>query len=801
MSMVAMNIMQAIMIMGLYTLTMVIVPAKLLKKKVGSRPFSERFMIYVTAGNFYVINLVYFLQLLHICNWFTMLLFSVLLYFLVRFHKRWKLLKEKLVGIFTCIHRIITGTQGIKSFLARIFAGIKKIFLQKVDLAYNAVLENKLETLLTIIVMVVVCVTYGYNSIVRYGYTASDIPVHNYWINGLTDNQIFINGVYPFGYHNVLYFMHEIFRIDVYVLLRLFAMTQTLYMHLMLLAFVRSVVKSIYFAYAGIFIYAGTALLQTNCIARFMSVLPQEYGMIFIFPSIYFIFSYYRNRKETGSREYIIDLTVAAAAFSLAFTVHFYGTIATGLCCIAIMIGFITVFFRKKYLIPLMTALLASIVVAILPLGAAYAMGTPLQGSIGWGMSVISSGNQSQGTASDKDEDSDGKSDTSAYSRLPEDEEYWALTPEEIAKISSGEWYYDFENSVVVRESPVTEDIEKDESNSEAEEAVDEHSGFKAVFERIRRYCIKVYNDFCENMGDMVVQSHVHAYVNIMLISIAGSVILGIIFHILKQPHYGSVLISMALSTLLLHQLFLCYDFKIPQLMDQNRCRIYMTYVYMAQIMISFDAVVYFCMKYTGLIRFIRKTGFVMALALSIFVLSVYGRRIPLEISAENIFETNGAMYCLGSILESHNNLEWTIVSPNDELQMIKDMGYHYETIDLLKDINNYSEYKQVTIPTRYVYFYIEKRPLNYSVVYDKSGQMISYEGAKRQLPYATGINAYMGENRWIVMSKMYYWAEAFRKLFPQDMTVYYEDEEFICYRLVQNTSHLHNLMIDFGIN
>lgn len=48
-------------------------------------------------------------------------------------------------------------------------------------------------------------------------------------------------------------------------------------------------------------------------------------------------------------------------------------------------------------------------------------------------------------------------------------------------------------------------------------------------------------------------------------------------------------------------------------------------------------------------------------------------------------------------------------------------------------------------------------------------------------------------------MSKMYYWAEEFRKLFPEDMSIYYEDEEFICYKLVQNTSNLYNLNIDFG--
>lgn len=93
------------------------------------------------------------------------------------------------------------------------------------------------------------------------------------------------------------------------------------------------------------------------------------------------------------------------------------------------------------------------------------------------------------------------------------------------------------------------------------------------------------------------------------------------------------------------------------------------------------------------------------------------------------------------------------------------------------------------------------KIPLDYTVSYADSGQSISRTGAAKTLPSSAGINPYKGENRWIVMSKMYYWAEQFRKLFPQDMTVYYEDDEFICYRLIQNESSPFSLSIDYNYN
>ena len=56
-------------------------------------------------------------------------------------------------------------------------------------------------------------------------------------------------------------------------------------------------------------------------------------------------------------------------------------------------------------------------------------------------------------------------------------------------------------------------------------------------------------------------------------------------------------------------------------------------------------------------------------------------------------------------------------------------------------------------------------------------------------------------ELRLMIMSKMYYWANEYMRLYPNDFTIYYEDNEFICYKLIQNTSNLNNLIIDYGYN
>ena len=85
-----------------------------------------------------------------------------------------------------------------------------------------------MDALLTLGVAGLVLYMYGTNTVSIYGYCTSDMTVHNYWINSMTDNRIFVNGVYPFGFHCLIYYLHEVFAIPVYVLLRVFALPQTL---------------------------------------------------------------------------------------------------------------------------------------------------------------------------------------------------------------------------------------------------------------------------------------------------------------------------------------------------------------------------------------------------------------------------------------------------------------------------------------------------------------------------------------------------------------------------------------------
>lgn len=286
-----------------------------------------------------------------------------------------------------------------------------------------------------------------------------------------------------------------------------------------------------------------------------------------------------------------------------------------------------------------------------------------------------------------------------------------------------------------------------------------------------------------------------------VILSLCALIVLaGIGMCIAKQPDYGFIQISTGIFLLFLLILFnakisVCRSLWI-RTVQEFTSRICLRFC-MHLFLIYRRALCFIVVKAACCKRyFLILSGIICAAACMVFPI-----RSHILAPRVSVLETNGAITCLGQILSERRNTTFTVVSANDELQMLAGRGQHYETITFLRYLKYAAQGQRIIIPTKYVYFYIEKIPLDYTVSYADSGQSISRTGAAKTLPSSAGINPYKGENRWIVMSKMYYWAEQFRKLFPQDMTVYYEDDEFICYQLIQNESSPFSLSIDYNYN
>lgn len=772
-------------IFAAYTGVTLALPALMFRRILRGRSLAEQFLMCYTFGNFYIINIVFLLQLLHISNFFMLAGLTVVLSIVIGGRVNRIPLKQQAGNTWHLFGKLLRGRMKLKSaiflFLGKCAEGIKRL----VKFFYRHIVKNPIQSMLLLGIGVCLCWIYGRQIILVYGYRASDIPVHMSWINEMSRGKIFAKGVYPFGFHCMIYYLHAVFRFDTYVILCQFFFAQVIFMHLVLLAMLKQLCKTKYIPYIGTFVFLLGNFWSGQTYSRFYATLPQEFGMIFVIPSIYFLIRFFQIPKQKlADKETRLTLQCFAMAFSLTLAIHFYGTMIAGLCCIGIACGFCFRFLRKEYFCRIMFTGICSVFLAVLPMGIAFATGTPLQGSLGWGLSVINGGKSSSST------DTEAETDEA-----------------ETLEVSTG----DDKNTVrVVKPDGTVMEIDvsdlpsaqENESGGQTQTETTAPAVPKVSFgEKIRKIPGKAKNALSEMSSrilEFIIKLDVKNIGYMILAFFALLLLLGFIFCVFRQTEYGAMLMSMGFCMWIVTILLCAGVFGLPPLMDGARCSIYYVYLLSAALTALADGLLYMVLP----LRKLRLVRNAVSLAVTAAVLmGMFQNHMIKQSDFSSGFVMNGAITCLSNIIHENEDKTWTIVSANDETQMGLDHGWHYETITFLRGMETLEKNTKVIIPTKTVYFFIEKIPGDYAVSYAKSGQSISRKGASRSLPNVGGIGMYQGEGRWIVMSRMYYWAQAFMELYPNEMKVYYEDNKFICYKIEQNMYHQYDFAIDYRYN
>ena len=785
MSMTTLVILRFLGIFAAYTGVTLALPALMFRRILRGRSLAEQFLMCYTFGNFYIINIVFLLQLLHISNFFTLAGLTAVLSIVIGGRVNRIPLKQQAGNTWHLFGKLLRGRMKLKSaiflFLGKCAAGIKRL----AKFFYRHIVKNPIQSMLLLGIGVCLCWIYGRQIILVYGYRASDIPVHMSWINEMSRGKIFAKGVYPFGFHCIIYYLHAVFRFDTYVILCQFFFVQVIFMHLVLLAMLKQLCKTKYIPYIGTFVFLLGNFWSGQTYSRFYATLPQEFGMIFVIPSIYFLIRFFQIPKQKlADKETRLTLQCFAMAFSLTLAIHFYGTMIAGLCCIGIACGFCFRFLRKEYFRRIMFTGICSVFLAVLPMGIAFATGTPLQGSLGWGLSVINGGKSSSSTETEAETDE-----------------------AETLEVSTG----DDKNTVrVVKPDGTVMEIDvsdlpsaqENESGGQTQTETTAPAVPKVSFgEKIRKIPGKAKNALSEMSSrilEFIIKLDVKNIGYMILASFALLLLLGFIFCVFRRTEYGAMLMSMGFCMWIVTILLCAGVFGLPPLMDGARCSIYYVYLLSAALTALADGLLYMVLP----LRKLRLVRNAVSLAVTAAVLmGMFQNHMIKQSDFSSGFVMNGAITCLSNIIHENEDKTWTIVSANDETQMGLDHGWHYETITFLRGMETLEKNTKVIIPTKTVYFFIEKIPGDYAVSYAKSGQSISRKGASRSLPNVGGIGMYQREGRWIVMSRMYYWAQAFMELYPNEMKVYYEDNKFICYKIEQNMYHQYNFAIDYRYN
>ena len=798
MSMTLITAMQTVGAFVLYTALVLLLPAIAFVKKLRVMSVGDRFLFCVVVGNFWIITASLMLCLLGIGNRFTLLLATyglagVMLYLrnkqsADRFFRKQGMsvgwfFRGELRGMLYMRRGLRRGLQLLGKQLRKVLAWMK---------------PHAVELLLLSLCLLGNVWFFSYQSLYYWNIGTSDVIVHATWINAMLDGTLFVNGVYPYGYHAIIYYIASITGMDTLYLLRVMGTVQSLYIFMMFFLFARSLCKSKYAAMVSFILISLCSAFVDNAMMRYQWALPQEYAMLFLYPMAYYLFRYFRQyrartRKEIKSeaaerkakrksvpflpravsfftrasttRSSTLPLLLASICVSLTLSVHFYVTIAAFELFVAVVLVNFPAIFKPQCLRRLVLYMMLFVGVSVLPMGLALATGTKPEASLTWGMSIVENYEANSKEVLEEPYKSliyDADLDDPEYSL--KDKIFAVLrsasTYIEFA-VTQGQWYYVVVGALLF-----------------------------AIFFSPVGMLIRFKSEYVQKWAAITIYT-------LMLISIVKYPMLG--FPALMEGSRASIFLAYAFSLLVSLPFDLFYCLITVWKRASRACNALLCA---------------FCFAFVGYTRTPQSVtqnaiGDLIAPSEEVQVATGMHKVVT---PAKNLtiyyhFEYATTVMMIYDLIRNYEPYTWTMMSPVTETSLFHGYGRHADLTTFIQKLDKYTAGMKYEIPTEYVFILVEKKALNYWQRVDLPDGPYETTDVSEQLAISgfpgghTKGSVFYSDFRPILMSKAYYWAQKMQELYPYEMTVYYEDEYCVWYRLHQNVNELFNLALDYGYN
>lgn len=751
-------ILSMLQVYGTLVLLLFVLPMLMWKNYLTKRSLGERFLFCVISQTAYLVNLVLLLGFLDICNRWTVGLGVLGEFLLVRWTFSDKQFFHRRADDLMLILRVIRRQETVHR-ACHIFKGQLKQWL-KAPLRWSLwrlLREHWLDVLFVGGILIYNAVFINHNVLIYHSYQFSDNPVHLSWVYELEHGTLFSAGIYPFAMHSMIYVVRVLSGIPLREVVLYYGGFQTLLLIISLFLLARKVFRWRYTPYLVLLLFS--ILLNQG---RYAASLPQECGMFASAGMAYYLIAYLRQPREKRlvkgdsrlrscfrinqyfSREsFTYDFWMLALCVSLVIAYHFYTAIASVLLALAIVGAHFIRFIRKQYLVPVVSAALVGALIAVLPFGACFAKGIPFQESMNWALSVIE-GTEWQGTGSN----------------------YQAL-------IESG------------GEGTLGETAGKAVEKAEEDQVVSLFDRGLSGKEMVREYTdTLLYYQEAYLFGAKMTP--------VMLVCAGVTAAAGVLFLLSRRLRaYGQAYLSILLYLLLIIS-FGCFQLLgLTVIFEANRASVFTEPYFFLLLAVPMD--VLFCLL--GSWR--NKHYQALLAAGSLALCGVCGYQLVERGFLHNYFDVNLSYYnepdyLISRIRRDYPDFSYTIVSPTDELYAMRDHGSHYELSEFVAMVEG--KRPPVKFEDEYVFFFIEK----YTLQDQQYGSaFVSPDYARQKFTY-TGTTQDYYFQRNVLQSKAYCWAQAFSQMYPNQVSVYFENDIYICYIVHQNRNSPLDMRIDY---
>lgn len=774
-----------------YIALMYVWPLVVFRKYLSSKSRTYRFAFCSTVQVVLVNTVVLLLGMLHILNRWTMILVFYGVFLGTIF---WK--KKITFGWLKQLNQVLMRTRGFKLFIIQTFSALGRSVKRGITYIWKKYKGHRVEYLVLLVVVAFGMAYFSYAAFAEPSYGCGDMYVHHSWAYGLSQGKIFSGGIYPEAMHCFEYGMNALFGVSLYSCNLFLGGIYVSTLLVSIYCFLKEIMRS---RYTGILVLAAfltldlVSLSQITSMSRLQWTLPQEFGLYAQFLGAMYLVRYLRTersqRKENGKRKWIVwdeNLFIFVMALAASLAIHFYVTIMAFFLCVAfVLVGLRRIFHNGNFR-SLVIGVLVGTAIAIAPMGIAYAMGMQFHGSIGWALNIIEGSKSSE-------ESTEVSTEKNQESMQGEGE----VTQQTLELDSSaGDMNHDVQQSQETEDISFLQKVQR-KAHSITDVLVDKaatvyESGYKPMYGEDRAYWIVLFTAIGAGVG----------------------LICFVITSIIRRQLVLDGYLGLTLATVVFMIAYTAKAIGLPALIDSIRLCSTIQILILSMMMIPVD-ILFFMLGKTP----IKK---ILPLVVLLGVGGIYVGTNYLGVFHGYLYiimtRYEAAVEVTNDINQRFPKYSYTIISPTDELYQVIEHGRHEEITDLLKQMKRGS----YSIPTEYLFFYVEKEPIRYAHNHfmmgprwlaedkyshfspegftSKGDEVVHYEisdeaAEQEMMTFAKLSDAYSDPtSRNILESKMYVWCENLKENFPHEMSVYYEDEAFVCYVVKQNTYRLMNL-------
>ena len=760
------NLFRFIQIAVMYFIVCVLLPSGLLKSRVKDRSLAFRVLFYQIVSNLYITFWGFFFSFTHLYYSWSIWLTTVILPAALLCYEKRGGIREGLMKLVKLERDKEKGFLGGRSIRRRAWKWIR---VKGAALYGTCLNENAFHLAAILAITVFVVLFYGYFRLHHYSYACTDEETHLYWIQSLTNNILFPMGMYPYGMHFLVGALVTLIGAPAVSLYLNFSILNALLVHITAYLFLNRIFKNKAAVIAGMGLFLILDIFSVGCYFRYQYSMPMEFGMTAMFALMFMLVSFLEDHSR---------LSLAAFGMALIWTVeaHFYVTIFCAFICLAAGVVYLIPLCRSGSLHKLLICGVMSLVLAIIPYGIGYACGFTFESAIGWGISSMQSGN---------DESAQEGEDPAARAS-------GADTAGDICPI------YDELDDTEIDAYYDSYDLDTEIS------------------------AIRNLTDF----GSLVTMWAMYGLTNtvaawkliVLLWAFEMAYALLALIRSFKKDDNGS-LRAIALRYLFVGMTalfgFICYSCRflnLPSVLNTYRAADFEALMCIPLMCMPFQTV---CDIAELLPTDRKKRDIVLSLAafalVGIVCIGEDHLRSIHDVYYDFAIDDADMRTCV-NLLNSADNYTWTVISPTNDLSAIRYNGYHYEIIDLLEAIEDGEA--ELYISTRDIYIVVEKKIADF---YHARGDR-RYIDDRDLLENTYDINPQkalltleeLGQNEWSstdrayyegregVMSKLYYWMEKIKAVYPAETEVWYEDETCCVYHLSQDIHFPLNLAVDY---